>query len=172
MEFFFNFNILYFKFLQSLEFDFWARHHKMIFFSVHIIFQGNLFSTYAVKVFLVGKTIMGRRDWTIWKKSQKRLSESNPWIVGLNLYGNLAISGFDCKIIFHKKLFLRYLTSNPWESIDVSRRTNSQIPNGDLDRKDFGKWTDLAMCLRDVIWLTEAQAYFVEVGFQVTLEYN
>ena len=49
------------------------------------------------------------------------------------------------------------------ESIEISRRTNPDVPNGNLDPEKFGIWTDLAECLKDVLFLVEAQAYFKEV---------
>ena len=39
----------------------------MSFFSAQVNFEGNLYSTYFVKVLTVGITISGRRDRAIWK---------------------------------------------------------------------------------------------------------
>ena len=49
------------------------------------------------------------------------------------------------------------------ESIDLSRRTNPAVRDGNLDPDQFGMWTELAECLKDVLFLVEAQAYFKEV---------
>ena len=47
---------------------------EMNFFSVQLKFEGNLYSTYAVKVFLVGKTFLTRRDWKIEKLPRMSLA--------------------------------------------------------------------------------------------------
>ena len=48
------------------------------------------------------------------------------------------------------------------QSIIVERRTNPNVPNGELDPENFGKWTEFATCLKNVLLLVEAQAYFKE----------
>ena len=50
----------------------------MIIFSVQRNFEGNLYSTYVVKVFLEGITILGRRDWTITKVRETPLKVKCP----------------------------------------------------------------------------------------------
>ena len=48
------------------------------------------------------------------------------------------------------------------ESIDLSRRTNPEVRNGELDPLEFGEWTQFATCLKNVLHLVEGQAYFKE----------
>ena len=50
----------------------------MNFFSAKRIFEGNLSSTYVVKVFLAGITILGRRDWTIKPMPEMLLKVQRP----------------------------------------------------------------------------------------------
>ena len=48
------------------------------------------------------------------------------------------------------------------ESINIERRTNPAILNGELDTNEFGVWTPLATCLKNALHLYEGQAYFKE----------
>ena len=48
------------------------------------------------------------------------------------------------------------------ESIIISRRTNPDVPDGELDPNEFGIWTEFASCLKNVLELLEGQAYFKE----------
>ena len=48
------------------------------------------------------------------------------------------------------------------ESIIPSRRTNPDVPDGELDPNEFGIWTDFATCLKNVLELLEGQAHFKE----------
>ena len=48
------------------------------------------------------------------------------------------------------------------QSIIEERRTNPLLKDGDLDPKEFGKWTKFASCLKDVMFLVEGQAMFPE----------
>ena len=50
----------------------------MNFFSVKRTFEGNLFSTYVVEVFLAGITILGRRDWIIKHLPEMHLKVQRP----------------------------------------------------------------------------------------------
>ena len=50
----------------------------MIFFLVKRNFEGNLYSTYAVKVFLAGISILGRRAWAIKHMSEMPLKVQRP----------------------------------------------------------------------------------------------
>ena len=50
----------------------------MNFFLVKPNFEGNLYSTYVVKVFLAGITILSRRDWTIKKMPEIPLKVQRP----------------------------------------------------------------------------------------------
>ena len=50
----------------------------MIFCLTQRNFEGNLYSTYVVKVFLAGITIFGRRDWTIKLMPEMPLKVQRP----------------------------------------------------------------------------------------------
>ena len=50
----------------------------MIFFLVQRNFEGNLYSTYLVKVFLAGISILGERDWTIKHMPEVSLKVQRP----------------------------------------------------------------------------------------------
>ena len=68
----------HFKRVQPLKFDFWAKFAKRLvrndFFSIELIFVGNLYSTNVVKVFFAGITILCRRDRA--NKNAKNISKS------------------------------------------------------------------------------------------------
>ena len=51
---------------------------KMNFFSAQVNFDDNLWSTYVSKVFFVGITILGRRDWAVKKLLKKHLKFKRP----------------------------------------------------------------------------------------------
>ena len=51
---------------------------EMNFFSTQVDFDGNLKITYVAKVFFIGITIFGRRDWTVKKLPKKSLKVKRP----------------------------------------------------------------------------------------------
>ena len=50
------------------------------------------------------------------------------------------------------------------ESINLDRRTNPDVADGELDPEEFGVWTDFATCLKNALLLTLGQADYKEVG--------
>ena len=41
----------------------------------------------------------------------------------------------------------------------IESRQTDGVPNGEISEDDFGKWTEFANCMKDVLSLIEGQAY-------------
>ena len=49
--------------------------------------------------------------------------------------------------------------NDQWKNSKIDSRQTKGVPNGEISENDFGKWTEFANCMKDVLSLIEGQAY-------------